>query len=272
MHSEDSLYTSEQHMKLVATLRERGLSLGEPVKPDRSVWEKKLKALEESVTESECWWIVDLKSIEVPWSCGISNALGYTHKITVFDTMNWIHGKYRDFFSENNLKVSQLIHETVKHQLEFMKQRYVVEVPVRHQSGHYVQATRTTYPFQFDAAHNLVSHIHHLFIHSNLKDQAFDMALFDKDWKRRGDLEQEVRKRMLEIAALPFSVKQMKIIEYYAYGKAEQAKDVAALAKITLSTAYTYHANIHKLAEMNTGIKFTSLKDIAKYYRSRGLI
>lgn len=272
MYSEDPIYTSEQHAKLVTTLKQRALSLGEPVKPDRAVWERKLKAIEESVTESECWWIVDLKSIEVPWSCGIKNALGYSHKIEVFDTMNWVHGKYRDFFSENNLKVSQLIHETVKHQIEFMKQRYVVEVPVRHQNGHYLQATRTTYPFQFDAAHNLVSHIHHLFIHPNSKDQAFDMALFDKGWNRRGDLEQEVRKRMLEIAALPFSAKQMEIIAYYAYGKAERAEHVAALAKITLLTAYKHQTNIHKLAEASTGIKFASLKDIAEYYRSRGLI
>lgn len=272
MHLDDLPYTSEQHSKLQKVMNDIYAEFGEPIRPEWSVCERRLKVIEEGLTDGECWWLVNSKSGEVTWSCGVKEALGYSNKITFYDTVNWIHGKYRSLFIKYNTQVVKAINETLKGKFQHMKQRYVVDLPVKHQQGHYIQATRTSYAFQFDENNNLVSHLHRLFLHINHNEPRFEMSLLDLNSVKLEAAEKQIRQRVLQMSALPFSQRQMEILKYYANEQATKAEDISRLLDIKLSTVYKHQTNILGLAKENASNKFPSLKDAATYYRSRRLI
>jgi len=267
---EDKPYTTQQHQAVIENIRRFTTSFGEPISPTREVWERRLKALEDTVTAGNCYWLVDLLKAEIGWHCGIRDTFGYGHDITLFDTLSWIHGAFRDRFLEQSKRVHDIIMDTIGTDIGYMKQRYLIKMPMRLANGQYVTVIRTSFPFQFDKDHNMVSHLNHAFVDLSSENQfAFEVTVFDPSGKRE-DLVKEVQYRTG--ALNPFTPRQLEIMVLYANQEVRNAKEVAKRLGLEIATVYTHQKAIRRIASEKTGIKSIPMSDLAKYYRDRLLI
>jgi hypothetical protein len=131
--------------------------LGEPLPEPR--WEAEKKRLIEHNQDDEFYFLVNLKTLKITWHHNMNKILGYDKEPefdeSFFDEL--VHPYILHYFNAFALGMYDVVFEG-KDELSYMNLRYKITVPFRKANGQYVTVQQISYPCEFDAQGQLVTH------------------------------------------------------------------------------------------------------------------
>jgi len=152
-----------------------------------------------------------------------------------------------------------------------MKNRYILDFPMKNATGKYMYVKRTAMPFQFDENHNMVTYLHFVHVLGEFDKQPLGPSFLYQGTSRE-DLKKLLFQKVSDIKGFPYTTAEQGILWHYAYDKVSFAKELAEIKRIKLSTLYTHQRNILSKAKIHLGRDLADIKKVAKLYSKRGQI
>lgn len=240
---------------------------------------EEVKSLAETIKYERFFFVVDVLTQSIKYPHGLLQWLGYKDEEFTFE-------KYSSIIHPNHIEAVFLLAKSIfafsnsnLFYLEFMKEKYVIDVALRHAKGHYVLVKRTLSCWQYSPNQNIITAYLNEFavwgefdeenskgIRPRLTDlyggklNIYDMAVRDSSFKTL-----ESNKR--------FSVQELRILRKYAYNPAITANDVAVSFKIKISSVETYNRRIlTKFNNIYPNEQVKSAKEVASFLRKEYFI
>jgi hypothetical protein len=205
-------FLEEMHRNILANLP----PYGEPL---HLKWENEFKeVLTKLGQHDEYYLILDLRTMEVEWRFGLTGALGYSEE----DEENWsfqdqhriIHDDYYPmFFAFGNMAQAVLLESGIK--LESLKDRYMINIPLKKKNGTYVWAKQMSLPLSVDSEGRMVRQLNSYTIISRFDGiyLPYVPLMFSNEGMRAVELEKELFDKYVEASLFNLEPIDKKIFE-----------------------------------------------------------
>jgi hypothetical protein len=238
-----------------------------------------IESLSETIRFQRFFSVVDLHTQSIIFPAGISQWLGY-------DDNNFSFSFYSSIIHPNHLEaillLSMSIFELVKNwkvEIAFMKEKYTIDMALRHADGHYVLVRRTLSCWDFDVNTKMpTAYLNEFSILENYEEEyspGIRPRITDLHNSRIKDFEAFIREKSFDTLEKKkkFSVQELRILRKYAYNQELNSKDIAVAFKITNATVDTHHRRIiTKFNNIYPSCMLKSAKEIAQFLRKEYFI
>ena len=160
-----------------------------------------------------------------------------------------------------------------------MKEKYVIDVALRHARGHYILVKRTLSCWDYDKTNNIATaYLNECTIWGEYdveNSKGIKPRITDIYGTRLLKLEPVVRSNVSKLleSKRRFSVQELRVLRKYAYNPSMTAKDVANSFKIKTNTIDTYNRRIiSKFNHIYPNEHLKLAKEIAQFLRKECFI
>jgi hypothetical protein len=128
---------------------------------------EEIESLKSTLHHERFFFVVNIKEFRLEHIYGVDSCLGY-QSFTINDYIGCIH--------PGSLSIVMAMAETAmdlskKEKVSFMGQRFIVLVPLKHKSGHYLLVKRVLSPWQIDTEGRVTSYLNELVIVGNYEGE-----------------------------------------------------------------------------------------------------
>lgn len=180
--------------KFDSLVKQYAKSISDPTESiDKGKPNEIIKILKRLKHHDEFYIAVDMRTQKPIWHFGIDTYLGYDKKQNdelSFDFFTeLIHPFVRQWAIAYIAGMYKCILENKLSELEFLKTRYVVNLPIRKSNGNYMLVKQIGMPFQFDRNGKMVSFLNSYFIVDKYKGEPLKPRLFSMEKPLKKDQE-----------------------------------------------------------------------------------
>jgi hypothetical protein len=220
--------------------------------------------------------VINLKDMTFEQVHDVDKVLGYSNaSFSMYDYLKIIHPLHAPVhFMTSTEMVPSLMRGDWN--IEFMKQRLITLIALRHQNGTYYLFKRVGYVWQYtieDGKTKLLSYVNEFILIDEFKDQPYGIRTagegsVPKEWLA----EQLNRLKMIFENENFYAPQELRILREYANRKAVDASDIASILDITRNTVLTHNKRILQNTELLFGKKFDSARDVAEFLKSVNIL
>ena len=244
------------------------------------IHEEEVKLLAETIKYERFFFVVDIINQEIIHAHGIKQWLGYDdHKFSFGFYSNLIHPNYIEATFLLAKSTLALVNSNSFEQ-GFMKEKFVIQIALRHAQGHYILVKRTLSSWDYDPTTKVsIAYLNEFTILEEYdetdKSNTLKPRITDIYGTRLVNIENILREssyKTLE-SSKRFSVQELRILRKYAYNPTITSNEVANTFKIKPNTIDTYNRRIiTKFNYIYPNEKVKSAKEIAQFLRKECFI
>lgn len=241
--------------------------------------EEEIKSLSETTKYERFFFVVDIRTQSILHPHGIFQWLGYKDEDFTFE-------KYTTIIHPNHIEAVFLLAKSIFaisnskfFDLKFMKEKYVIDIALRHAHGHYILVKRTLSCWQYSPAQGIITAYLNEFVIWGEYDaedtKGIRPRITDLYGSKLNIYDEVIRVNSSKIleSNKRFSVQELRILRKYAYNPAITANEVATAFKIQISSVETYNRRIlSKFNNLYPNERMKSAKDIAAFLRKEYFI
>lgn len=246
---------------------------------EENIQQAELEFLRETIRHQRFFFVVDLATQSILHPHGIKEWLGYDESTFSFQF-------YSSLIHQNHLEpvllLSKSIFELVfqkKVDIAFMRDKYTIDIALRHANGHYMLVRRTLSCWNFDLNTQMpTAYLNEFTILENYEEEHSRgirpriTDLYNNRVKNYEDFVRETSSKTLE-SKKKFSFQELRILRKYAYNQDLNSKNIAEAFKISTATVDTHHRRIiQKFNNIYPSHEMKSAKDIAQFLRKEYFI
>jgi len=232
-----------------------------------------IQHLSDSLHYERFFFVINYHEFSVQQAHGVNKWLGYNDEIFTLK-------KYYSIMHPAHLVAQMTIgYELLESFMSgewtigFMSHRYINTLALKHANGDYLSFKKTTYPFQVDTNHRLISTLSEFTLIGPYNSEPFSSRLTNSfgepiDWHEQ--LQQRSRQSFHK--SVPFSKNELLLLEVHAAQPNLTTAAIAARFNVKESTIITYKKRILEKAERLLHHRFKTAKDVAVYLKEQGLL
>lgn len=232
-----------------------------------------LHRIDEEIQREHFYFSISLKENRIIDCKGVTCWLGYRELNFSLQKLDQIiHPAHAAMEPIYGMALLQLIkNQEIK--LQFLQPLFSTLLAIKHTSGKYMYCKRECLPFQLSETNKLTAYLFLFTIIKEFNQEPYHTRLYlnnEANSEIADNLSSLVKKCFLEHT--DFSTQELRILKRYAQKKETTTSHISAAFKIKKATVNTYNKRIMRKAEQFSQQKFTSAKEVAKYYRLIGFI
>jgi DNA-binding CsgD family transcriptional regulator len=231
------------------------------------------------IQDQKFFFIVDLSNLSIIHANGISDWLGYdneTFTLSFYPTI--VHPNHLDAMLFLGKSITEVV-KSRKIEVGFMKEKFTIDIALKHADGHYILVRRALSYWDFDANMQMpTAYINEFSILENFEEEyspGIRPRTTDFNNNRVKYFEEALRESSCNLLEKEkkFSVQELRILRRYAHNKNLDTKEIASAFKISIRTAETHNKNIIvKYNDFFPSHPLKSVKEIALFMRLEYLI
>ncbi len=235
---------------------------------------KEIELLKDTIHYERFFFTLDLHELKINNVHGVGKWLGYADKD--FSLMKFLDIIHPAHVAAHHITATVLIEGLMRGDwnIEFMKHRYITNIALRHNKGHYLLLKRLASIFQYDKNHRLLEYLNEFTIVGEYKEQPYSIRAGDNTGGTTLQWLEDFLKRIHQAFEQKhlFGFQELRILRKYAYHTDASVDFIANTFKIKDSTVITYNKRILEKAEALFHKKFDNAKQVAFLLREQGLV
>ena len=233
-----------------------------------------LDSIKPLVNNERFSFVVDLTSLELKNCMGVERWLGYaTQQFSLFDYIKAIHPNYVNPLMQMALAALEVTNRNTGI-FKFLDQRMIVCQPIREKNKKYWWVKRETTPFQFDAQGRMTSYVNLFTLVKEYEGESLAPRYMDLAGNRNSELYELFLERYREMILknLPFTKREMEVLQVYADGQDLTSLQVGQKLAISKQTVDKHNQSILMEARNQFPKNFGSAKEVAQFLHGEKII
>lgn len=231
--------------------------------------QKEINSLKETLKYERFFFVVDMLNFEICAAEGISKWLGYSEN--GFSLKGYWSHIVHPGCKKSLLLIAHQMYEALckgAYELEFMVQRFVTLIPLKHQDGHYLLTKKTSSIFQYDNKNRLMAYLDEFTVIGNFTEGAIHPRIDNEA------AEKEIMKKAHDtlLRMRIFSVRELQVMRKLAYNPNLTQVEIGNELDVTVNTINTYYKRFHQKARDFYSEDIPTVLDAAKRLRNDGLL
>jgi hypothetical protein len=236
--------------------------------------EEELKSLAETIRYQRFFFVVDILNQQIKHPQGISQWLGYNDSDFTFSF-------YTTLIHPDHVQATILLSKSIFDlanskmiSLEFMKEKYTIDIALRHAKGHYILVKRTLSCWDYDSQTGITTAYLNEFTileeYESERSSGIKPRITDLYGSRLKDIELLLRDYSFNLLEdkKRFSVQELRLMRKYAYNPDLSSKEIAKSFKIENTTLETYNRRIlTKFKSLYPNEEPKTARDVAAFLR-----
>ena len=256
------------------------IDTGRILKVTKEEQEKEISSLKETTGDERFFFVVNMDSFSIEYSCAVKKWLGYSEDQFSLK-MYWdrvVHPESK----KSLLLVSQQMYKllcTGHFPLQFMTQRFAGRIVLKHYKGHFLLDKKPSAIFQYDANNRLVKYIDEFTLlgeydETNVLENTFGTRIFntngESEREKRVEIVTNMVKQFSEMKI--FSVTELQTARKIAYTPGITKKELAIHFSLAPATIQTLCNRFLEKARNFFQKDFPTVLAAALYLKQEGLL
>jgi hypothetical protein len=232
-----------------------------------------LQELNSQLNKEQFYSITDVKTGEITYCNGINHWLGYADNH--FTKKKYLYAIHPAHAVVQGLYAISLFDSLINKQItpKLLLPTCIATLALKHKNGKYLYCKKLCSAWQLTSDGKMTAYISEFTIVKAFAGENYSIRLWNEDdpLKDSNEVLKKIVQKEFETASL-FSVQELRILKRYASLENATSEMIATAFKIKKGTVDTFNKRIMKKCENILGLRFSTAKKTAEYFKSVDLI